>query len=293
MKTTIRILILISAAILLVACDMGTTTTTTSTPTTSTSNPTEPAGVTPVAQGDNKLAGTGWTLATLNGQPALTDTIVTLNFATAFRANGSDGCNSYNAAYVADDSTIRFQAPFAATLMACPQPIMRQATDFMKALEQAAKYQIQGSRLTLSDANDKELATFDAQSSDLAGTSWEVVSYNNGREAVVSVTSGTSLTANFDKEGNVAGSAGCNDYSATYESDGKSKINIGPAITTRKMCSEPAGVMDQELQYLQALESAATYRIDGNTLEMRTAEDAIAATFQKAAPASTMLYPPK
>jgi heat shock protein HslJ len=276
MKTTIRILTLISAGILLVACDMGTTTTAPATPT-------QPPGQSLTAVGDNKLAGTGWTLATLNGQPASADTIVTLNFGAGLRANGSDGCNSYNAAYIADEKNIRFQTPFAGTMMACPQPIMKQATDFMKALEQAATYQIQGSRLTLSDASGKELATFDAQSTDLAGTSWDVTSYNNGKQAVVSVISGTSLTATFDKEGSVAGSAGCNNYNAAYESDGKSKINIGPAISTMMMCSEPAGVMDQEQQYLQALESAATYRIDGDMLEIRTAEDAIAATFQKKA----------
>ena len=281
MKTSVRILILSSVAILLVACDTGTSTTTTSTPTTSTGNPTEPAGVTPVAQGDNMLAGTGWTLVTLNGQPALTETIVTLNFGTVLRASGSDGCNSYNTAYVADETTIKFQAPIAGTMMACPEPIMEQAAAFAEALEQAANFQIQGGQLTLSDEDGKELATFDEQSTDLAGTSWEVISYNNGKQAVVSVLLGTSLTANFDKEGSISGSAGCNDYNASYESDGTSKIKIGPAITTRKACPEPAGVMEQELQYLQALETAATYSIDGNKLEMRTAEDAIAATFQK------------
>jgi len=40
--------------------------------------------------------------------------------------------------------------------------------------------------------------------------------------------------------------------------------------------------MDQEAQYLAALQSAATYRIDGDMLEMRTADDALAATFQRA-----------
>jgi hypothetical protein len=46
------------------------------------------------------------------------------------------------------------------------------------------------------------------------------------------------------------------------------------------MCPEPAGVMEQEMLYLKALETAATYRIDGNFMELRTADDAMAATFE-------------
>ena len=59
-------------------------------------------------------------------------------------------------------------------------------------------------------------------------------------------------------------------------------IQIGPAATTRMACSEPEGVMEQEAQYLAALETAATYRIDGPNMEMRTAEGSIAATFIEA-----------
>jgi heat shock protein HslJ len=40
--------------------------------------------------------------------------------------------------------------------------------------------------------------------------------------------------------------------------------------------------MDQEQQYLAALSTAATYRIDGSKLELRTADGALAADFTKA-----------
>jgi heat shock protein HslJ len=43
-------------------------------------------------------------------------------------------------------------------------------------------------------------------------------------------------------------------------------------------------VMDQEQQYLAALQSAATYRIDGSKLELRTADGALAADFARASP---------
>ena len=39
--------------------------------------------------------------------------------------------------------------------------------------------------------------------------------------------------------------------------------------------------MDQEAQYLTALESAATYQIEGTVLELRTQDGALAADFSK------------
>ena len=114
-----------------------------------------------------------------------------------------------------------------------------------------------------------------------AGASWEVIGYNDGKQAVVSVTLGTTLTASFGADGMLSGSAGCNDYTASYKTDG-SKISIGPAATTRKMCSEPPNVMEQETQYLQALSTAATVRIDGAKMEFRTADGALAADFARA-----------
>jgi heat shock protein HslJ len=40
--------------------------------------------------------------------------------------------------------------------------------------------------------------------------------------------------------------------------------------------------MEQETQFLQALGTAATYQVDGNSLEMRTAGDEIAVSLTKA-----------
>ena len=42
------------------------------------------------------------------------------------------------------------------------------------------------------------------------------------------------------------------------------------------MCSTPDGVMKQEALFLQALQSAATYRLEAERLELRTASGALA-----------------
>lgn len=80
------------------------------------------------------------------------------------------------------------------------------------------------------------------------------------------VLEGTQITAEF-KDGQVAGSAGCNNYFASYES-AENTLVIGPAGLTMMFCGEPEGVMDQETQYLGALESVATYEIEDGLLKI-------------------------
>jgi heat shock protein HslJ len=150
----------------------------------------------------------------------------------------------------------------------------------MEALREASRYQVDGQQLTLLDASGKALLTFAAQSQELAGTSWIVTSYNNGEQAVVGVLAGSQLTVEFDADGGLSGSAGCNRYTATYAAQEQS-LSIGPAASTRMMCAEPAGVMEQEAQFLKTLETVATYRIGGNRLELRTADGALALSLSR------------
>ncbi len=225
------------------------------------------------------LNGTSWLLVTLNGKPTLDVTQVTLNI-EADRLNGSDGCNRFNGSFKGSDGKFSVGQNLASTMIACPEPIMKQAAEFTQALTQAAAYQNDGKQLTLLDGGGKALAVFDAQNKSLEGTSWIVTGYNNGKQAVVGVISGSEQTANFGPDGKLSGSAGCNNYNTSYKV-ATNTIQIGPAATTRKMCPEPAGVMEQEMQFLMALETAATYRIDGNFMELRTADDAMAATFER------------
>jgi len=111
----------------------------------------------------------------------------------------------------------------------------------------------------------------------LSGTRWEVVNYNNGSGGVVSLIDGTRIPLDFGAGGQLSGNGGCNDFSAAYQVNGDG-ITIGRPSVTSMFCAEPEGVMDQETKFLAALQSAATFRIDGNTLEMRTAAGALAVT---------------
>ena len=103
-----------------------------------------------------------------------------------------------------------------------------------------------------------------------------MIGYNNGKQAVVSASADTEVTAIFGEDGQLSGSAGCNTYNAPYTVDGD-KIKIGPAITTRMMCEQP--IMDQETLYLAAIQTAATYKAAGSKLELRDATGALVADY--------------
>lgn len=107
-----------------------------------------------------------------------------------------------------------------------------------------------------------------------------MISYNNVWDGVVSVIIGTQITAEFGETGELLGSAGCNNYFGPYETDGEN-IAMGPFGTTREPYQEPEGIMVQETEYLAALETAATYKIDGLSMNMRTTEGSTTANFRR------------
>jgi heat shock protein HslJ len=208
--------------------------------------------------------------------PALADTDVTAIFGTDDRLGGSAGCNTYNASYTVDGNKITIGLGIS-TMMACPQPIMDQEAAYLAALQTAATFAIEGDQLTISDAKGATVLTFKAQTPlSLTDGAWLMTAYNNGKQAVVSALADTEVTAVFGADGQLSGSAGCNTYSAPYRVDG-AQIKIGLTITTRMMCPQP--IMDQEAQYLAAIQLAATYSIRGKQLELRSADDALLANY--------------
>ncbi len=225
------------------------------------------------------LTGTVWQVTRLLGKAPLQGTDLSSEFTPSGNVSGSAGCNHYGARFTQSGSSIRVSA-ITSTQMACPTRIMAQERLFLGALASARSYSLGGGKLTLEASGGRALVTYRAQSQQLAGTSWNVLAYNNGKQGVESVSAATKLTAVFAKDGNLSGFAGCNDYAATY-AVAAPKISITRVSSTRKECATPKGVMDQELRYLAALSTAATYRIEGSKLELRTAAGAVAAEFQR------------
>jgi heat shock protein HslJ len=231
---------------------------------------------------ENSLAGTNWMLTQLNNAGPLSNTTITLNFVNETMASGSSGCNNYSTTYETDGFKISFGL-IAGTLMACSEEVMTQETSYQQALSDATFFEINDDMLQLFDDQTTLLAEFKPASSELAGTSWDVISYNNGNEAVVTLKLGTSASAVFSEDGQISGFASCNNYFGSYTADAGS-IVIGPLASTRMLCPDPE-VMDQEAAYLAALEMATTYQITGDFMEMRDENGAMMATFTRMAEA--------
>ena len=227
---------------------------------------------------DITITGQPWLLTEQIGQAPLPDTIITANFSPDGMLSGTSGCNNYSGPYTVDGEDIRM-GPFASTMMACPDLVMGQEALYLQTMENTASFSIQDDTLTFKGPGGDPLAVFTAVSQDLAGSSWDVISYNNGKGGVVSLIIGTEISANFGEDGQLTGRAGCNDYFASYETDGD-QITIGLPGVTQKFCSEPEGIMEQEQAYLAALQTAATYNIQGADMDMRT-EDGAGVAFYK------------
>lgn len=210
-----------------------------------------------------QLEGPEWSLQLyLNAEGELVEPLPGTYTSAIFmdgQVNGNAGCNSYFGGFEADGSSLSISS-LASTEMFCGNPpgVMDQESAFLKAMGSAASYQVDESQLTILDESGDPVLVFDkAEPLTIPGSLWDVLAYNNGKQAVVTVMLGTQITAYFGEDGRLTGTAGCNNYSATYEIDGD-QISIGPAIATRMACGEPEGIMDQEMAYLAALEQAST-----------------------------------
>jgi heat shock protein HslJ len=256
----------LAAALLTLPLMIGCTPLTASSTATPMSTSASPAAPSPLDR-------TAWVLTALPGQPLPAGVRPTLRF-EGERVGGNDGCNHFGGSWQSSGGTLRIGPRLAATLMACPPPATAVAAAFGRALTNTTAYRIESGALVLIDGNGQTLATLSAQPTGLAGTRWEVDGYNNGRQAVVSVTAGSRITLAFDEAG-VSGSAGCNRFSGTYRLADEA-LTVGPLRTTRMTCAQPTGIMEQERAFLAALGSAAVVRREGDRLVLRTAAGAIA-----------------
>jgi heat shock protein HslJ len=86
------------------------------------------------------LPGTGWRLASIDGQAVL-DVHPTLAFGADGNASGNGGCNTFNGSYAIDGQTIAF-GPLISTKMACAGTIDEVETAYLRALQAATAWSI-------------------------------------------------------------------------------------------------------------------------------------------------------
>lgn len=232
------------------------------------------------------LNGTNWYLESYdNGTNGIVSVIpgteITLEFDEDGGVAGFAGVNRYFASYEADGDTLTFGIA-GSTMMAGPEDAMMQENTYLRLLNATASFSIEEDELNLCDSDGNVLLVFEravpSAPVPLTGTTWVLTSYNNGDEAVVSVIAGTEITLNLDEDGGITGSAGCNRYFASYETDGNA-LSFGMIGATEKFCDEPEGTMAQETTYLDLLNTTAGYVIEGDSLTTQNSSGKTVLTF--------------
>lgn len=223
------------------------------------------------AQTTASLNGT-WILVELNGNEVPSDANIYMGM-DEDRLSGNDGCNHFGGSYTTEGNSFSVGEDLMSTLMACEEGIMQRANEFNKALQNTAKYELTDNLLHLLDENGEVLAKFEAQSQELAGSSW-LATYVMTETGENVVSSGSMKPAQqtlvFDQSGKLNGNAGCNDYFADYTVEGTS-LTISDSGATLKLCEEE--VMAEETAFLAALEKAASYQITGTSLQLKDADN--------------------
>ncbi|MGB3955107.1 MAG: META domain-containing protein [Brooklawnia sp.] len=244
---------------------------------TASASPTPSPARSPGTASPASLLGNRWVLDELTDRQLVPGSVITAHLGTDQTLTGTSGCNRYRAqVLVESDGSIRVDEAIASTMMACEQALMDQEGAYLAALTSARSFTVAGERLTLRDADGAALAAFVPESQELAGTEWQVTAYHNGSSAVVGVLQDTTATIAFGSDGAISGTAGCNRLTGDFATTDDGAIDIGPLGTTRMMCVEPEGVMEQEAAILAALEAAASYAVEGDRLELRTTDEQVA-----------------
>lgn len=195
------------------------------------------------------------------------------------RVTGSTGCNRFFSDYTLEGDRLTL-APGGSTLMAClPEALAQQEAAVLHGLTAIAEYDLTADELRLLDNDGSTVLTFTAQTpAALIQTQWTLTTYNNGRGGLVTPVLDTAITATFDDTGRVFGSAGCNNYHASFDHTGET-LSIGAPASTRRLCPQPAGIMQQEQAFLNLLENVTSYSISGEQLTLQAADGTTLAQF--------------
>jgi len=113
------------------------------------------------------------------------------------------------------------------------------------------------------DSGHQTTQTTRSESNELAETQWVLLSYGSP-DAEIALVEGNLITLEFGAEGQVAGSSICNSYVAEYDVHEDTLMFVN--VTSAQIPCEGNTVTQQEADYLQALKSASTFQLSGDTL---------------------------
>jgi heat shock protein HslJ len=111
----------------------------------------------------------------------------------------------------------------------------------------------------------------------LEGTQWRLDEYINRKGNPGEPLPGTSISLTF-QNGQIVGQMGCNSYIGQYQIQSDQLI-ISPPIVTEKFCASPEGLMDQESNFIKMLQSASSFKIIDQRLQILNSQGQTILTF--------------
>lgn len=213
---------------------------------------------------EDELSGGQWQLISIDGQPVVAGSLITLTFDTEGNLFGSGGCNSYSATYTIEGDQI-VMGPIISTLMMCADPaVAEQEIAYFAALQAVVTRAVVDGQLLLMTETGVELNF--ARRAGLEGSQWLALTINS--EPVIS-----DVWLSFSNDGTLGGFAGCNRFTGGYDARGDA-LTVGALIRTEVACLDEA-IAAQEEAFLAALASAFAYTKQGEELVINSPEGGI------------------
>lgn len=229
-----------------------------------------------------ELIGSAWQLVSLDGQPPLPGSTLTLAFHDEHRAGGYAGCRGFVSGYEGQGDKL---SVFSTAMMGgecATDALQQQEGEYTTILGWANRFRLDGERLELRTARG-EVLTYEALPPEAQpaaeGPTWTLLAFVERNPATdlpapiplpVGVLPGSETTATF-VDGQVSGIAGCNQYGGSYSLEGAA-LAVADLFQTEMACLEPEGVMEQEGRYLETLRQATTAQVYGTQLWLETGD---------------------
>lgn len=253
-----------------------------------------PAGA-PVGQGrpvtdPAALDHTEWWLAEVEGEAAIGEELeppVYLRFFAAGPERQENefgafaGCNYLGGLFALEEGAPLFPE-LDRTRFPCDDvspAVIEQEEAILAVLEEAAGLRLDaGDRLQVLDGKGDVRLVYAARPAAgvddaLTGGEWVLASLD-GETPIPGVRTTLRFEANGEAEpgtiagASIGGNTGCNSYGAEIRAAAAGDFDVAEIESTEAYCDEPAGLMEQESAFLEALRAAAGYRLEGGRLEL-------------------------
>ena len=194
---------------------------------------------------EHPIDGATWILATIDGQPPIAGTYLTLTIGGS-QFGGFDGCNSFGGRHQSGTPVVKLDGtisvpPFGGTDAGCPtDAILEQANRYLEVMTRAVNANVVDDRLHISDRSGDAALVFARQtpltgrSIDLVGTSWRLVDSDG-------IYGKRPTTVVFLSDHAAVGTAACRDYAVGYTSNaGRIRIPDTGMAGSAEACSRDA-----------------------------------------------------